>query len=90
MSLAFDTLEYAEKLIKAGVDEKQAKAQALRDALTEDVATKHDIGSLRRDIEELKKDMDDRFEKITLQLTIRLGGLIIVALGLIAKLAKLF
>jgi len=88
MSLAFDTLEYAEKLIKAGVDEKQAKAQAqaLRDALTEDVATKHDIGSLRRDIGELKKDMDDRFEKITLQLTIRLGGLIIVALGSIAKL----
>jgi len=34
--------------------------------------------------------MDDRFEKITLQLTIHLGGLIIVALGLIAKLAKLF
>ena len=41
----FDTLAYARRLKEAGVDEAQAEAhaEAVRDAITEDVATKADI-----------------------------------------------
>ena len=41
----FDTLAYARRLKEAGVDEAQAEAhaEAVRDAITEGVATKADI-----------------------------------------------
>ena len=42
---AFDTLAYARRLKAAGVDEAQAEAhaEAVRDAMTEGVATKADL-----------------------------------------------
>ena len=40
----FDTLAYARRLKEAGVDE--AQAEAVRDAVTEGVATKTDLASL--------------------------------------------
>jgi hypothetical protein len=68
MNIAFDTLEYSDKLIAAGFSEKQARvqAQALRDIVVEKVATKADIQAevalLRKDIEaqgnELRKDIE--------------------------------
>ncbi len=44
----FDTLAYARRLKAAGVDEAQAEAhaEAVRDAVTEGVATKADLASL--------------------------------------------
>ena len=44
----FDTLAYARPLKEAGVDEAQAEAhaKAVRDAVTEGVATKTDLASL--------------------------------------------
>ena len=44
----FDTLTYARRLKAAGVDEAQAEAhaEAVRDAVTEGVATKADLASL--------------------------------------------
>ncbi len=43
----FDTLAYARRLKEAGVDEAQAEAhaEAVRDAMTEGVATKADLGT---------------------------------------------
>ena len=44
----FDTLAYARRLKEAGVAEAQAEAhaEAVRDAITEDVATKADIARI--------------------------------------------
>ena len=44
----FDTLAYARRLKEAGVDEAQAEAhaEAVRDAVTEGVATKADLANL--------------------------------------------
>ena len=44
----FDTLAYARRLKEAGVDEAQAEAhvEAVRDTVTEGVATKTDLASL--------------------------------------------
>ena len=43
----FDSLAYARRLKEAGVDEAQAEAhaEAVRDAMTEGVATKADLGT---------------------------------------------
>ncbi|MCF6200009.1 MAG: hypothetical protein L3J67_11570 [Hyphomicrobiaceae bacterium] len=72
MTFSFDTLEYAEKLIDAGVDEKHAKAQAhaLRDAISENVATKHDLEMLEKN------------------LIIKIGAMLVGVVGILAILIK--
>ena len=49
----FDTLVYARRLKEAGVDDAQAEAhaEAMRDAITESVATKADIARLEAKID---------------------------------------
>lgn len=76
-AITFDTLAYVKTLREAGVEEKQAEAQAvaLAEVLksgTADLATQRDIESLRsdvkRDIEllraELKKDISETHRAI--------------------------
>ena len=76
----FDTLTYSKKLREAGFSERQAEAQAeaLRAVVDENLATKHDIELLRRDMREIEN-----------RITIRLGSLIVaaaVAPGVLMKL----
>jgi hypothetical protein len=80
---SLDTLEIAKRLRTAGFDDRQAEAITgeLRDARDADLsrlATKEDIASLRAEIEILRRD-----------LTIRLGGMIVVATGVLLA-AKFF
>ncbi len=53
-TLTFDTLKYTERLRAAGVTEAQAKAEALRDALSEaldtTLATKGDLLEAKNEI----------------------------------------
>ena len=72
----FDTLTYSKKLREAGFSERQA--EALRAVVDENLATKHDIELLRRDMREIEN-----------RITIRLGSLIVaaaVAPGVLMKL----
>lgn len=57
---AFDTLSYARRFKEAGVDEAQAEAhaEAVRDAVTEGVATKADIVPLDAKIVHLDAKID--------------------------------
>jgi light-regulated signal transduction histidine kinase (bacteriophytochrome) len=61
--MSFDTLAYTQKLRSAGITSEHAEvhAQALRDALREEVATKHDIADLRHELQataaELRTDI---------------------------------
>ncbi len=76
-ALAFDTLAYAKKLKAAGFTEEQAEvqAEALAEVIDEQLATKRDI----RDLEmRLKHD-----------LTIRLGGMLVAGIAIVATLVKL-
>jgi cell shape-determining protein MreC len=82
-TLSFDTLQYAKKLIEAGVSEQQAEiqAEALRELIDDKLATKQDIQMLRQDMMQLE-------ERMTYKLTIRLGSMIvagIVVLGVLFK-----
>lgn len=76
----FDTLAYAKKLKKAGFTEQQAEAQAeaLRAVVNENLATKTDIIALKRDLKETEA-----------RITIRLGGLIVGGVGVLAVLMRL-
>ena len=58
-AVAFDTLVYARKLKDAGVPDAQAEAhaEAVRDALTESVATKADIRGVKAEIANLKTEI---------------------------------
>ena len=78
--IAFDTLKYAKRLKDSGVPDKQAEAEA--EALAEvlevnlkDLATKED---LRRDLRELEQRM-----------IIKLGGMMMAAIAIVATLVKL-
>ena len=83
-AIAFDTLAYAKKLRAAGVPETQAEvhAEAMAELVEERLATKLDIELLRRDM----KEMEMRLKH---DLTLRLGGMMAVAVGIVAALVKL-
>lgn len=83
-TVVFDTLAYAKKLKKAGFTEEQAEiqAEALAEIVDERLATKQDISELRRELKEME-------ERLTYKLTIRLGTMLVVAVGVIATLVKI-
>jgi len=73
----FDTLMYAKKLIKAGVPEPQAEiqAEAIRELIDDKLATKQDLKQLE--------------ERLGYKLTIRFGGMLIMAVVVLAAIIKL-
>ena len=76
--IAFDTLKYAKRLKGSGVPDKQAEAEALAEVLEvnlKDLPTKED---LRRDLRELEQRM-----------IIKLGGMMMAAIAIVATLVKL-
>lgn len=80
-AITFDTLKFADTLKQAGVPTLQAEAEAraVAAAIGEvDVATK-------RDIEDLRKDM----QAMELRLTVKLGAFITVAVGILIAVIRL-
>jgi hypothetical protein len=65
--LLFDKLAYVDRLVKAGIDEAEARAlsDALDEALRESVATKRDI------------------ERLEHRLTVRVGAMFVAFYGLV-------
>ncbi len=104
-AVAFDTLKYSKRLKDAGVPEKQAEveAEALAEVLEirlRDLATKDDIQTLRGEIKALDEKLSGKIgsleerlgDKMTLleqRMTIKLGALMVVAVGAVATLVKL-
>ena len=86
----FDTLQYVKKLREAGVGEKAAEiqAEALKEVIDNNLATKGDIYDLKRDIETVKRDIETvrselkhDIELIKKDLTIRMGSMFAVAIA---------
>jgi 2-phosphoglycerate kinase len=81
--LAFDTLKFARRLQAAGMDARLAEeqAEALAEALEanlQELATKADIADLRKEMLLLEQ-----------RLIIKLGSMLVVAVGVVAALVKL-
>jgi len=80
-ALTFDTLKFARRLQAAGMEQRLAEeqAEALAEALEanlENLATKADIADLRRDMQLMEQ-----------RLIIKLGSMMVVAVGVVAALA---
>ena len=102
MSVALDTLGYAKRLREAGVDGRQAEAhaEAARDFLVSDLATKAD---LKAEVADLKAEiagleartkaeivrLEAKIDQLALTLTVRLGGMLVVAVGILAAILRL-
>lgn len=85
--ITFDKLAFVDSLTKSGIPEDQARAQAdaLDTALHETVATRHDIELVQNDIKLVRSEMREMEQRIV----IRLGGMMIIAVGAVATLVKL-
>lgn len=83
-STTFDTLMYAKKLREAGFSEKQAEiqAEALKEIIQDNLATKQDISDLRKDLLQIE-------ERLMYRLTIRLGLMLVTAVTVLAAIIKL-
>ena len=62
----FDTLQYVKRLKEAGVGEKAAEvqAEALKEVIDNNLATKGDIYDLKRDIETVRSDLKRDIEAV--------------------------
>jgi hypothetical protein len=94
MSAAFDTLEISKRLKSVGFDDAQAEAitGVLRDSREADLsklATKDDVARVKDDITRLETTLRAEMEILRRDLTIRLGGMIVVATGVLLA-AKFF
>ncbi len=83
---SFDTLTYAKKLQEAGFTPQQAEAQAgaLRDVVDQNLATKHDIEALRRDMKEMEERLLLRMELLRRDILLRLGGIVVGGVTVLA------
>jgi hypothetical protein len=86
MAYAFDTLSYAKKLRDAGISQQQAEAhaEAAREFIMAELATRADIVALKQDIGGLEQRFQLALDNLSLRLTVRLGVLLaagIAALG---------
>jgi 2-phosphoglycerate kinase len=92
--LAFDTLKFARRLQAAGMDARLAEeqAEALAEALEanlQELATKADIAVVRKDLQQLESDLRKEMLLLEQRLIIKLGGMLVVAVGVVATLVKL-
>ena len=94
-TLTFDTHAFVKELTQAGMPEEQAEVLARSQAtlIDEKLATKQDLKELelrlKRDIQELKRDMQEMELRLKHDLTVRLGSMMVVAVGVVAALVKL-
>ncbi len=91
-TITFDTHKFVRTLKDAGVPESQAEAfsEAFKEAQGEaELATKRDIDDLRRDMEARFVQVDSHFIQLEQRLIIKLGGLMALSIGIVAALVKL-
>lgn len=83
-TLAFDTHAFVKELTQAGMPEAQAEVLARSQAtlIDEKLTTKQDLKELEA---RLRHDM----KELELRLTIRLGSMMVVGIGVVAALVKL-
>jgi hypothetical protein len=89
--MAFDTLSYARRLKQAGVPDAQAEAMAdaTRELVVSDFASKADIAALKSDIVALEARLMAAMDTQSLRLTVRMGGLIAIGVAVLAAIIKL-
>ncbi len=95
-TIPFDTHKFIRTLKDAGFPEPQAEAisQAFQNAYTEtDIATKRDLKeleyALKRDLKETESMLKRDMVELEQRLIIKLGGMMVAAVAIVAALVKL-
>ncbi|OIV47659.1 DUF1640 domain-containing protein, partial [Sodalis sp. TME1] len=97
------TLQASEELETAGISREQARAISLvvrKSHEVADVATKADIAEVNRNVSDVRKDLSAEiadvrkdmaagFDKLSMQMTIRLGLMVAAAVSIIAAILKM-
>jgi hypothetical protein len=83
-AIAFDSHAFVKKLIKAGMPEEQAEvlAESQTELIDEKLATKKDLKELETELKHEIKELESR-------MTIRLGSLMVIAVGAVAALVRI-
>ena len=83
-TVAFDTHAFVKELTRVGMPEEQAEvlAQSQATLIDEKLATKQDL-------KELEMNLRREMKELELRLTVRLGSMMVVAVGVAAALVKL-
>ena len=86
--MTFDTHAFVKELTQAGMPEEQAEVLARSQAMLidEKLATKQDLKELEM---RLTRDMKELELRLKHDLTVRLGSMMVVAIGVVAALVKL-
>ena len=87
----FDTHAAVKKLQAAGFSEQQAETQiaVLADAVGAGTATKQDIADLHRDLKDIETKLSRDIQEMEMRLTVKLGAMLVIAIGAVATLVKL-
>ena len=88
--MAVDTHKAVKKLKEVGFDEAQAEAVVVMvgEAFDDTVATKVDIAELRGEIREVRTELRAEIRDLEQRMTIKLGGLLVLALTLLTAINK--
>jgi hypothetical protein len=98
MAFAFDTLGYAKKLRETGVPQEQAEAhaEAAREFIMAELATRYDLNVLRGDFDTLRRDvehkidlLESKLDTMSLRLTVRMGVMLAAGLSILAAIQRL-
>jgi hypothetical protein len=91
MAYAFDTLRFTQRLEQVGVGREQAIAHAelARDMILGEAASKDDVSAVRKDLVDLKKEIDASLRELELRMTIKLGAIVVAATAGVAAVQKL-
>ncbi len=83
-NVVFDSLGYVKALAESGVSREQAEAHAT-------VARNHILGfvSTKDDLEVLERRLETKLSELELRLTLRLGGMLVAAVGIVVAAQKL-
>ena len=87
VAIAFDTLKYSKRLKDAGVPDKQAEAEA--EALAEVLEVNLKDLATKEDLKALEGRLGDKITMLEQRMTIKLGTLMVIAVGSVATLVKL-
>ena len=87
-AMTFDTHAFVKELMQAGMPEAQAEVLARSQAtlIDEKLATKRDLKELEL---KLTRDIQEMELRLKHDLTLRLGSMMVVAIGIVAALVKL-
>jgi hypothetical protein len=83
MGLAFEALAYAKRLQAAGFTQAQAEI------VDERLATKQDLREQEQRLLSRMEQIEYRIEQLGYKLTLRLGAMLVAAVGVVATLVKL-